>query len=106
MAAANTAPVGHLLTHAGEPPHKSHTRGMPEGSIRMAPKGHAFAQAPHDTHFSRSSTRPPVSGLRVSAPAGHARTQGGVPGMGVIYKVKVLNGEGSSSRSSRQGRPR
>ena len=28
-----------------------------------------------------------------------------VPGMGVIYKVKVLNGEGSSSRSSRQGRP-
>ena len=30
---------------------------------------------------------------------------GGVPGMGVIYKVKVLNGEGSSSRSSRQGRP-
>ena len=31
---------------------------------------------------------------------------GCVPGMGVIYKVKVLNGEGSSSRSSRQGRPR
>ena len=79
MSTAITASVGHLLTHAGEPPHKSHTRGMPEGSIRMAPKGHAFAQAPHDTHFSRSSTRPPVSGLRMSAPAGHALTQGAVP---------------------------
>jgi len=79
MGTAITAPVGHLLTHAGDPPHKSHTRGMPEDSIRMAPNGHAFAQAPQDIHVSRSSTSPPVSGLLVSAPTGHARTQGAVP---------------------------
>jgi hypothetical protein len=45
----------------------------------MAPKGHAFAQAPQDTHFSQSSIRFPVSRPRESAPAGHARTQGAVP---------------------------
>lgn len=50
--------------------------------------------------FSSFTVQETPTGSCAMLPAGAC-----VPGMGVIYQVEVLSGEGSSSRSLRQGCP-